>query len=384
MAGRQWVRAGIVVLAGTLAMPPGARARDQDTVMAIMPVFGQLVAWRMPTGFHRANEETHGTHYLFEALRDQETAGAWSQRITLEAEAGAANSDRTPQEFASDIATGFRQRCPDTYYGIELDPPAVDGHEAFVAVAGCGRVAGDKAARGETALIVVVKGAHSYYTLQWFERGRGQDLPPRIDADLWSGRLKELLPVTLCDEVAGERPPYPSCVARIRAHTGPLTTSASRNRRSTDTAEVEARWEAIGFTITLQHYLSTLAAACDAMPGASVPPKGLLRAWQERGRNGVFLDASRMYQTALVTAVRESSGEEAAQRILANQMALVRQQGDDAASRLLDEDPSGRAETCRQARTEVAAGQYDIGQSLPMYATLESLVRELGGNGNGS
>lgn len=44
MAGRQWVRAGIVVLAGTLATPPGARARDQETVMAIMPVSGQLDA----------------------------------------------------------------------------------------------------------------------------------------------------------------------------------------------------------------------------------------------------------------------------------------------------------------------------------------------------
>lgn len=384
MAGRQWVIAGIVVFAGMLAMPPRARARDQDTVMAIMPVFGQLVAWRMPTGFHRANEETHGTHYRFEALRNKETGEGWSQRITLEAEAGAAaGMNRTPLNFASDIAIGFRQRCPDSYYGIELDPPAVEGYEAYAAVAGCGQLSGGKTAHAETALIVVVKGAHSYYTLQWSERDRAQATPLRIDADLWSARLKELLPITLCDEVAGEKPPYHSCVARIRAHTGPAIKPANRNHRSTDTAEVEARWEAIGFTITLQHYLSTLAAACDAMPGASAPLKGLLQTWQERGRNGSFLDASRMYQTALVTAVQKSSGEEAAQRMLANQMALVRQQGDDEANKLLGDDSSRRAETCRQVRADLAVGQYDIGRDLPMYATLDALVRELHGDGSG-
>ena len=130
MAGRQWVIAGIVVVAGMLALPPRARAQDHDTVMAIMPVFGQLVAWRMPTGFHRANEETHGTHYRFEALRNKQTIEDWSQRITLEAEAGAAASlDRTPQDLASDIATGFRQRCPDSYYGIELDLSGLVGYE---------------------------------------------------------------------------------------------------------------------------------------------------------------------------------------------------------------------------------------------------------------
>lgn len=371
----------LAVASAVLAIPPRARASGDDIVVAIMPVFSQLVAWRLPSGFVRANEETHAGHYRFDAVRRGDTLDAWSQMVTLTGAAGLADHPEvTPKGFATILATDFKQTCPDSYYGIELHAPAVENYDAYAAVAGCGEVPGSKSAHGETMLIVVVKGAHDYYTLQWAERNLAQPAPPRIDADLWSERLAELMPIQVCDRVPGEKPPYPSCASRIaqRNHARTAPASASRSDGSVDSDAIEVAWEAAGFTLTLQHYLSTLASACDPLSHASAPDgKGLLETWEGRARNGVFLDASRLYQTALVAAVQKSSGKQAADRVLARQMELVRQQGDDEAKKLLAGTTAGKTKTCRSVAADVVAGEYDITERVPYYATLDRLVRDL-------
>ena len=92
----------------------------------------------------------------------------------------------------------------------------------------------------------------------------------------------------------------------------------------------------------------------------------------------MFLDASRLYQTAFVAAVQKSSGKQAADRLLAGQMEVVRQQGDDEAEKLLAGTPKKKAETCRRVAVDMAAGEYDITELVTYYATLDRLVRDLG------
>lgn len=383
MASKRWSAAGMALAAAVLAGVPRAHAGDRDTVVAVMPVFSQVVAWRLPSGFVRANEETKGDHYLFEAVRRGESLEDWSQRVSLTGAAALADyPEVTPRAFANSLAMDFKQTCPDSYYGIELEAPAVEGHDAYAAVAGCGEVPGGKPAHGETALIVVIKGTHDYYTVQWDERSRAQSGPPRIDAHLWSQRLAELMPIKVCDRVPGEKPPYPSCTSSIARTHQERTAAASSpgNASAADTDAMVAGWEAAGFTLTLQHYLSTLASTCDSMPGAAAAGgKGLLQTWQERARNGVFLDASRLYQTAFVAAVQDASGKQAADRVLARQMEWVRQQGDEEAEKLLAGKTAEKGKTCRDVAADVAAGEYDITERVPYYTTLDRLVRDLGG-----
>jgi hypothetical protein len=366
-----------------LASVPRAHAGDRDTVVAVMPVFSQVVAWRLPPGFVRTNEEAKAHHYLFEAVRRDESLDDWTQMVSLTGSAGLADyRESTPRAFANVLAMDFKQTCPDSYYGIELEPPAVEGHDTYAAVAGCGVVPGSKPAHGQTALIVVIEGTHDYYTVQWEEHSPAQSEPPRIDAHLWSQRLAQLMPIKVCDRVPGEKPPYPSCTSSIARQHQARTAAAPRPGHVIvpDTDAIVAGWEAAGFTLTLKHYLSTLASTCDSLPGAS-PASGesLLRAWQDRARNGVFLDASRLYQTAFVAAVQQARGKQAADRLLARQMALVRQQGDEEAKKLLAGKAAEEAETCRQVAADVAAGEYDITERVPFYPTLDRLVRDLSG-----
>ncbi|UGB37484.1 hypothetical protein [Frateuria soli] len=385
MASRRWTATGMA-LAAVLAGASPALAGDHDTVVAVMPVFSQLVAWPMPSGFARVNEETHANNYLFEAVREGESLVDWSQMVSLTGAAGLADYPQvTPRDFAIRLAACFQETCPDSYYGIELETPVVDDYPTYAAVAGCGALPGSsESPHGETTLIVVIKGAHDYYTLQWSERKPAQSEPPRIDAELWSQRLAALMPIQVCDRVAEEKPPYPSCTSSFAAKRDALAqhASASRKEPATDSSAVEAGWEAAGFTLTLQHYLSALASTCDSLPGVSADGEGIFDTWRERARNGMFLDASRMYQTTLLVAVQNSSGKEAADRILAGQMALAHQQGDVEAAKLLAGTPAQVAETCRRTAAHVTAGEYDITEKLPVYATLDRMARDLGADGH--
>ena len=61
------------------------------------------------------------------------------------------------------------------------------------------------------ALLITLKGATDYYTIQWAERGPESDEPP-VNDDRWQARLRDLSPINLCPIMLGEAAPYPSCV----------------------------------------------------------------------------------------------------------------------------------------------------------------------------
>lgn len=378
MASRRWMMAGLAMVV-MMSNPPRAHADEGDTTLAIMPVFSQVVAWRLPPGFHRANEETDARSYMFQATPEGETVDHWSQLIGLTGAAGrAADAKMTPKGFASGIAGGFKQDCPDSYHGIELHAPAIDGYDTFAAVVSCGTTANGLPAQSKTDLVVVVKGAHDYYTFQWAERGPARSGPMPIDADLWSRRLAGLMPIHLCDRIPGEKPPYPSCVSHITDLPDAGRGDTARKANAADQDVVLKQWEAVGFVITLQHYVSTLASACEPVLGIAGKEGGrLLKNWRNQTPNGLFLEISLAYQHAFVAAVEKSEGKQAAQGVLTRQMNLVRQQGDDEARKLLGGTASAKAETCRRFQTDVASGAYNIGEGMRYYDTLAALSDQM-------
>ncbi len=185
----------------------------------ISPIFGQLVAFSMPSSFVVIGENTNGPSYIREAVLKGESASRWTQMITVTgAKDLAANPKVSPETFAASIAGGFRSACPDTFAVKAVGPTKFgdqDGHvqDAYVAIAGCGSVASSVDKHSETALIVAVKGSTDYYTLQWAERAPGLGKAV-IDEAKWLARLHQLQPIRLCPIVAGERAPYPSCVSK--------------------------------------------------------------------------------------------------------------------------------------------------------------------------
>jgi hypothetical protein len=193
-----------------LALPVALRAESPAVFKVISPIFSQLVTFSIPSNFVAVFENTSGGNYTRKAVLKGETAERWTQMITVTGAEGLANSpNATPEKFASTIAGGFRQVCPDGFAAKSLGETRFGNAIGFVAVVGCGSVEN----HSETALIAVVKGASDYYIIQWAERGAAADLPPVEDAR-WTERLRMLQPIGVCAIVAGEAAPYPSCVGK--------------------------------------------------------------------------------------------------------------------------------------------------------------------------
>ena len=200
--------------AGTAtAQNPGA-SKDGAPVSftAISPIFGQLVRFATPSGFAAVFENTKENSYIREAVLKGETARAWSQMITVTGAKGLASAPNySPQGHAGRIADGFKKACPESFAARGIGAMKFGDQEAFVAVAGCGKVDGSTGGHSETALIVAVRGNADAYTIQWAERGPAS-AEVAIDLSKWRGRLQALMPIRLCARVPGETAPYPSCL----------------------------------------------------------------------------------------------------------------------------------------------------------------------------
>ena len=193
--------------------PPAPKPAPPAAFTVISPVYGQLVRFSMPSNFVAAHENVNGPSYIREAVPKGETAGAWTQMITVTGAKGAAgNPQMTPESFAVSMAAGFKKACPDTFAVKPFGARKFGDHDGFVAVAGCGRIetAADK--HGETALLVTVKGSADFYTIQWAERTPSSAAKPAVDDAKWRERLAKLNPIRFCPIVPGEAMPYPSCV----------------------------------------------------------------------------------------------------------------------------------------------------------------------------
>ena len=204
-----------IALLSAAALPARAETpAAPGSFTVISPVFGQLVRYSIPARFVTAHENTQDNFYIREAVPKGETVSQWTQMITITGSQGMASvANFTPQKLAASIALGFRKACPESFAVKDLGETKFGEQEAYLAVAGCGRVDSSADGHSEMALIAAVKGASDAYTIQWAERTpHGAAAAPAIDEARWRERLRELMPIRLCAIVPGEAAPYPSCL----------------------------------------------------------------------------------------------------------------------------------------------------------------------------
>ena len=200
------------VLATSLLLAATAQGQTPQSLRVISPIFGQLVAFAMPSNFTAVFEDTKGSHYIREAVLKGETPESWTQMITVTGEKGMTlTPGASPEAFAGSIAGGFKSACPDSFAARPFGEMRFGHFEGFAAVIGCGRIDSGPTRHSETALLITLKGATDYYTIQWAERGPESDEPP-VNGKRWQTRLRDLGPIDLCPIVKGEAAPYPSCV----------------------------------------------------------------------------------------------------------------------------------------------------------------------------
>ena len=202
----------LAALAASLLLAAAAQAQAPDSYRVISPIFDQLISFAMPSNFTAVFENTRGGHYTREAVLKGETPERWTQMITVTGEKGMTlTPGASPQIFAGTIAGGFKTACPDSFAARPLGETRFGRFEGFAAVIGCGRIDSGPTRHSETTLLITLKGASDYYSIQWAERGPESDEPPVNDVS-WDARLRHLSPIDLCPIIAGEAAPYPSCV----------------------------------------------------------------------------------------------------------------------------------------------------------------------------
>ena len=207
--------APIAAICGPLAL---AESPAEPHLAVVTPVFTQLVMFSVPPEFKSQKptyERNSGSFYIREQVPDGETPGKWSRMITLTGTRGlATNPNVKPQAMLARMSADFQRNCPDSFSAAAPGPQKVDGYDAYEVIVSCGRAPSGKESYSESAIMLTVKGANDYYTLQWTERGHDSAATRPIDVAYWTRQLARLDPIRLCPIVPGEGAPYPSCARR--------------------------------------------------------------------------------------------------------------------------------------------------------------------------
>ncbi len=178
-----------------------------QAVTVVTPIYSQLVAFPTPQDFKADYESEQQGIYILEFVPRAESVNTWTQMVTVTGAAGLAGQ-MPVEEFADWLAASYQNACPDTFAALKLDDPVIKGAAAvFAGYLGCGSTG----AQSEAMVFVIVQGRSDVYSLQWAERGPALTAPPNPDPAIWLTRAGALGQMRLCDPVAGEAAPYPSC-----------------------------------------------------------------------------------------------------------------------------------------------------------------------------
>ena len=178
-----------------------------EDVMVVTPIYSQLLAVPTPANFVAGHEEDKYGFYELELAPKGETVDVWTQLISL---TGAKDEAplKTVDQIAAEFADGYKAACPTTFSSKPLPTPSVRGvSEVFSGYLGCG----DTGKQSEAMVYLILKGTSEIYTVQWAERGPKEATPLEPDMAVWAPRAKALANSRVCNKVAGEAAPYPSC-----------------------------------------------------------------------------------------------------------------------------------------------------------------------------
>lgn len=178
-----------------------------QSVLQVTPIYSQLVAYPTPANFKADFETEQDGFYLVEYVPRDESVQDWSQMVSVTGSAGLATR-MSVEDFAINLADSYKAACPQTFTALRLDTLSINGAIAtFAGYLGCGAIG----AQSEAMVFVIVQGRSEIYTLQWAERGPALTRAPDPDPAIWLPRAVALGLMRLCDPVAGEGAPYPSC-----------------------------------------------------------------------------------------------------------------------------------------------------------------------------
>lgn len=185
----------------------GFAAQAQD-MTGTAPIYSSILAYPIAAGFVSAYEAEQDGSYISEFVPEGQSVEAWQQMITVTGARDLAAKVNDPKDFAISIGQGFQSACPDTFIAWDEGAVQVTGAtSAYLTVFACG----DAGGVSEMATILVAKGPKDVFTMQWAERGPAISDKPQMDLTIWKPRAEKLLTMKICDIVAGEAPPYPSC-----------------------------------------------------------------------------------------------------------------------------------------------------------------------------
>lgn len=182
---------------------PESDLSEVAAVTAIIPIFSQRIAFQLPVDWHPVFQDGNARFYIIEFTPRDQSIEDWREMITVQGFKGYAGQE-TASQVLDTIVNQIQLACPDTLIDKRLGATEIDGHQAQVALMGCGEMPTDmptglKAGQSEVAYYLSITGRQDHYVFQKATRGEAlgsSDLPDtQQDANHLISRFE---PIQIC------------------------------------------------------------------------------------------------------------------------------------------------------------------------------------------
>lgn len=136
---------------------------DVKSAKAIVPIYGQKLAFRLPTTWKGAFQDQKPHMFLMEFTPRNESIDSWQNLLTIQ---GFENlsSRVAPERFLTDTGNRFKAICKNDFVFDNLGATTVNGFKAHRAILGCSKVPGQNF--GEVSYWLVIQGSKDIYVVQ--------------------------------------------------------------------------------------------------------------------------------------------------------------------------------------------------------------------------
>ncbi|WP_211826671.1 hypothetical protein [Kistimonas asteriae] len=153
--------------------------KDVKSVKAVIPIYSQRLAFRLPTDWKPAFQDQKSNMFMIEFTPKNETIQSWSNMFSVQGFKNLA-SKANSEQFLDNLASRFQATCGEYLVYEKIGSPIIDGFKSTTAILGCSKLpdshpTGVKKGQSEIGYYYSIQGKKDIYLIHKSVRGDAFD-----------------------------------------------------------------------------------------------------------------------------------------------------------------------------------------------------------------
>lgn len=189
--------------------PVSSIPKNVKSVKAVIPIYSQRVAFRLPTDWKPAFQDQNSNMFMIEFTPKDESIKSWKNMLSVQGFKNLA-SRASSEQFLDNLASRFKITCGEYLVYEKVGSPVIDGFNSTTAILGCSKLpnshpTGAKKGQSEIGVYYSIQGEKDIYLIHKSIRGEAfEPASTPITKENLVSYIEPFGPIELCKNTGGQ------------------------------------------------------------------------------------------------------------------------------------------------------------------------------------